>query len=493
MPSPRRKQNSKAFQRPNTRGVKGWVYVITNAGMPGLVKVGFTMKDPDERARELAHTGNPHPYEVDYQVWVEDPYSVEQQAQRKLTSSGYLVGDDRFSGAGIEWFSCKIEQAIVAIRHATGGEYAHETFRRAEREIVEATVRKEKARQRALEHVAQLTGRLEKEFKRAVDIAFPPSPYWHYFLGCYAGSVIILAVVFSKMTGSQVFFGSFLFGGIAAFFLQAMLEDSYLKSPKYLAMKAEHEKDLENAKLHFFSCPHCSGSMKINYVESFAEGSRIKFHCKSCDNDVPNPLSQEPAKEINQTVVQFEPPQLPGEKNANVKSGPRQSQTLRTDPPPLSNEVELRRVKLAEDRTMLTTLNPTTNQLILRLVENPGERRTEIRDMREDVGDAVREHGSQLNGELPARPVRLRHLFVEVWSTDNGYSTMREDLWHSFLAELDCELTENAIQTDDNRVLINQACDEIWENRREDYRKKLWRELDDAIAAALPKERWGGR
>ncbi len=45
--------------------VRGWVYVITNAAMPGLVKVGYSLKDPSLRARGLGNTGAPHQYEVE--------------------------------------------------------------------------------------------------------------------------------------------------------------------------------------------------------------------------------------------------------------------------------------------------------------------------------------------------------------------------------------------------------------------------------------------
>jgi len=42
--------------------MKGWVYIIANKAMPGLVKVGYSMKDPELRAAELNNTGSPHPY-----------------------------------------------------------------------------------------------------------------------------------------------------------------------------------------------------------------------------------------------------------------------------------------------------------------------------------------------------------------------------------------------------------------------------------------------
>lgn len=43
----------------------GYVYILTNPSMPGLVKVGRTSRDVDLRAEELwRHTGVPTPFEV---------------------------------------------------------------------------------------------------------------------------------------------------------------------------------------------------------------------------------------------------------------------------------------------------------------------------------------------------------------------------------------------------------------------------------------------
>lgn len=35
--------------------MRGWVYVISNPTIPGLVKIGFSTKDPLLRAEELNH------------------------------------------------------------------------------------------------------------------------------------------------------------------------------------------------------------------------------------------------------------------------------------------------------------------------------------------------------------------------------------------------------------------------------------------------------
>jgi hypothetical protein len=85
--------------------IRGWVYIITNKAMPGLVKVGFSTKDPVLRASELNHTGAPHPFEVAFDILVEEPRDVEQKVHDTL----------REKREGKEWFRCSVEEAIYAI------------------------------------------------------------------------------------------------------------------------------------------------------------------------------------------------------------------------------------------------------------------------------------------------------------------------------------------------------------------------------------------
>ncbi len=91
--------------------MKGWVYIITTKAMPGLVKVGFSTKDPELRALELNNTGNPYPYKVEYDVLVHGPRNVEQAAHSLLKN----YHENK------EWFNCSIETAILAIRKASNG------------------------------------------------------------------------------------------------------------------------------------------------------------------------------------------------------------------------------------------------------------------------------------------------------------------------------------------------------------------------------------
>ncbi|HCA5887194.1 GIY-YIG nuclease family protein [Pseudomonas aeruginosa] len=53
--------------------IRGWVYVIINPAMPALVKIGYSTKAPEFRAKELNNTGNPHPYSVAYDALLTNP------------------------------------------------------------------------------------------------------------------------------------------------------------------------------------------------------------------------------------------------------------------------------------------------------------------------------------------------------------------------------------------------------------------------------------
>jgi len=96
----------KAGKYKKRKTLDGWVYVIDNVSMPELVKVGYTTRTPQLRARELGGTASPTPYEVVFAVHVEDPSRLESLVHIALS-------DYR---AGLEWFKCSHAVAISEIR-----------------------------------------------------------------------------------------------------------------------------------------------------------------------------------------------------------------------------------------------------------------------------------------------------------------------------------------------------------------------------------------
>lgn len=85
--------------------VRGWVYVLTNPGLPGLVKVGFSTKDPTLRVAELSGTAHPHPFELQFDVLVRNPREVEQRVHKELAS--YKEAK--------EFFRVRVNEAVESI------------------------------------------------------------------------------------------------------------------------------------------------------------------------------------------------------------------------------------------------------------------------------------------------------------------------------------------------------------------------------------------
>lgn len=84
----------------------GWVYVIINDDMPGLLKVGYSMKDPVLRAKELASTGVPGEYCVKYAILTHSPFVLEKKVHKALKAYHYNK----------EWFRTESLIAIQAIK-----------------------------------------------------------------------------------------------------------------------------------------------------------------------------------------------------------------------------------------------------------------------------------------------------------------------------------------------------------------------------------------
>ena len=133
--------------------MKGWVYIISNKGMPGLIKIGYSSKDPELRAKELDGSGAPHPYEVDYEILVPDPYLVEQEAHRKLSDKKEAK----------EWFRASLDDGVLAIRSVADGKIQVENFIKADRDriLVEERIQLERKKKEDAER-----NRKETEIKR---------------------------------------------------------------------------------------------------------------------------------------------------------------------------------------------------------------------------------------------------------------------------------------------------------------------------------------
>jgi len=99
----------------------GWLYILTNPAMPGLVKVGMTTRTPEERAAELHDTGSLAPFTVASAWPVDDVQAAERDAHACLAR--YRVSDQR------EWFRVSLPQAIAALRPSHRSSMARRVWR----------------------------------------------------------------------------------------------------------------------------------------------------------------------------------------------------------------------------------------------------------------------------------------------------------------------------------------------------------------------------
>lgn len=98
--------------------MEGFVYVMSNELMPGVLKVGYTTRTPDARALEMSsHEAVPVRMKVEYYAFVDAAVSeIESRAHRQLQD---------FSVAK-EWFRCDVPTAIFAVRQSCEGRLRHE-------------------------------------------------------------------------------------------------------------------------------------------------------------------------------------------------------------------------------------------------------------------------------------------------------------------------------------------------------------------------------
>ena len=137
--------------------MRGYTYVMTDPTRPGLVKVGFSAKDPRMRAKELDGTGMPLPLAIEYEMLVEDARSVERSAHGAL----------RPQHVGKEWFRCSAEHAISTLQQIAGGRIVNQWFHNANRDAVTALEAKKRVERAAIAAAAANAAAAQRELEAA--------------------------------------------------------------------------------------------------------------------------------------------------------------------------------------------------------------------------------------------------------------------------------------------------------------------------------------
>ncbi len=85
-----------------------WVYVLSNPSSPGLLKIGYTKKFPEERAKQISSaTGVALPYKVEWAYQCFNGEMVEREVHHKLKAQ--RVNSSK------EFFQISLEEAKETI------------------------------------------------------------------------------------------------------------------------------------------------------------------------------------------------------------------------------------------------------------------------------------------------------------------------------------------------------------------------------------------
>ncbi len=263
--------------------MKGWVYVITNKAMPGLVKVGYSTKDPDLRAEELNHTGSPHPYLVEYELLIEEPYQVEQKTHKLLSAKREAK----------EWFRCTPEEAVAAIKQIAGDRTITETYKRAERaktealyqqELLEreALLKQQQAEQETENRLSSEESAIRQKYQQQFEVKFPPRPFWVYWLGGSILALIGISMTLPKISDGGAFMLSAIGGAILGAFLQNYFEKERKQSTEYLSLERQRDAELEAVRARVVSCQGCGKKLRFDRAKLLLSKPGLAWICPSC-------------------------------------------------------------------------------------------------------------------------------------------------------------------------------------------------------------------
>jgi hypothetical protein len=88
----------------------GFVYVLFNPSLNGLVKIGRSSRDPEDRAVELSSTtACPTPFVVAYDAYFADACAVERFIHERLTEKGFRKASNR------EFFQMPVAEAVKTV------------------------------------------------------------------------------------------------------------------------------------------------------------------------------------------------------------------------------------------------------------------------------------------------------------------------------------------------------------------------------------------
>lgn len=244
--------------------------------MPGLIRVGYSSKDPELRAKELNNTGSPYSYIVEYDMLIDEPFQIEQRVHKLLAAKR----------KGKEWFECSAEEAVGAIQSVAGTSFISQTFKKANREKAKAPLQnrrttcpydsfkianrekdieeqreEEKARADKYSIHNVLKRKIEKQAKDQIlkkydeleNKYYSGGPFWKYWLGIAWFCYLIIAIladngyVFSpSLSLDTLTIPCLIVGAISGLFLKNYIKSREKQSSEYQALLNRRDEELDS-------------------------------------------------------------------------------------------------------------------------------------------------------------------------------------------------------------------------------------------------------
>lgn len=89
--------------------MKGWLYIIKNEALAGMIRLGRSDDSPEYLVKKLDMSGSvPTPFHLQYKVYISNSYLILQNIRRLLWSQ------KKTAGSG--WFSITEDDAISLVR-----------------------------------------------------------------------------------------------------------------------------------------------------------------------------------------------------------------------------------------------------------------------------------------------------------------------------------------------------------------------------------------
>jgi hypothetical protein len=244
--------------------------------MPGVVKVGYSTKDPELRASELNNTGAPHPYVVEYEALVEEPCDIEHRVHRKLSAHR----------EGREWFRCSPEFAVSVVQAMIGGGIITESFERVDRAKAEA-LRRERDEQRVREERNEALWReqerqIRAKYDQQLRAAFPEHWAIGYMVVIFLLTGVGLTILMPKLSDGQYGFWSLLVGVIGGFLAKNWHQEHRRASRSYQSVLKQRDEEVASVRNVVVPCPRCKQNLRVPRARS------LTVTCPSCQHTFPS-------------------------------------------------------------------------------------------------------------------------------------------------------------------------------------------------------------